>query len=179
MPLVDALWPTGQPELSDIRTIAGALALPDPPNDELLDDLREAITQPELPGSDSDIIQIMSFHKSKGLTRNVVVLAGCMAGTLPSIDPEDPPAVQASHYDEQRRLFYVGITRATDVLVISASAKLPLRDALRSGAAVTRRTFENGISMARTAFTPFLNELGAAAPAPMGGAAWRRSVGLS
>ena len=179
LPLVDALWTTGQPELSDIRTIAGALALPDPANDELLDDLREAITQPELPGSDSDIIQIMSLHKSKGLTRSVVVVAGCMAGTLPSIDPDDPPAVQAHQYDEQRRLFYVGITRATDVLVISSSAKLLLRDALRSGATVTRKTFEDGVAMARTAFTPFLSELGAGAPRTMGGAAWRRAVGLS
>jgi superfamily I DNA/RNA helicase len=179
MPLVDALWPTGRAELSDIRTIAGSLALEDPPNDKLLGDLREAITQPELPGSDSDIIQIMSLHKSKGLTRNVVILAGCMAGTLPSIDPNDPPALQASQYDEQRRLFYVGITRATDVLIVSASAKLPLRDALRSGATVTRRTFENGVSMARAAFTPFLHELGAGSPAPLSGAAWRRAVGLS
>jgi superfamily I DNA/RNA helicase len=178
MPLVDALWPAGQPELSDIRAMAGALALPDPPNDEFLDELREAITQPELPGSDSDIIQIMSLHKSKGLTRNVVVLAGCMAGTLPFIDPEDPPAIQASQYDEQRRLFYVGITRATDVLVISASAKLPLRDALRSGATVIRRTFDNGLPMARSAFTPFLTELGSGAPAPMSGAVWRHAVGL-
>jgi superfamily I DNA/RNA helicase len=178
MPLVDALWPSGQQELADIRAIAGALALSDPPNDELIGDLREVITQPELPGSDSDIIQIMSLHKSKGLTRNLVVLAGCMAGTLPSIDPEDAPAIQAHQYDEQRRLFYVGITRATDVLVISASAKLPLRDALRSGATVNRRTFENGVPTARTAFTPFLSELGPASPSPMQGTAWRRSVGL-
>jgi superfamily I DNA/RNA helicase len=120
----------------------------------------------------------MSLHKSKGLTRNVVVLAGCMAGTLPFIDPEDPPAIQASQYDEQRRLFYVGITRATDVLVISASAKLPLRDALRSGATVIRRTFDNGLPMARSAFTPFLTELGSGAPAPMSGAVWRHAVGL-
>jgi superfamily I DNA/RNA helicase len=101
-----------------------------------------------------------------------------MAGTLPSIDPEDAPAIQAHQYDEQRRLFYVGITRATDVLVISASAKLPLRDALRSGATVNRRTFENGVPTARTAFTPFLSELGPASPSPMQGTAWRRSVGL-
>jgi DNA helicase-2/ATP-dependent DNA helicase PcrA len=179
MPLVDALWPATQPELSDIRTIAGALALSDPANDELLDDLREAITQPELPGSDGDIIQIMSLHKSKGLTRSVVIVAGCMAGTLPSIDPADAPAIQEHQYDEQRRLFYVGITRATDVLVISASAKLPLRDALRSGATVIRKSFEGGVAMARTAFTPFLSELGAGAPQPIGGAAWRRAVGIT
>lgn len=178
MPLVDALWPAVDPDLTDIRTVAGAIALSDPANDDLLTELREAITQPELPGSDGDIIQIMSLHKSKGLTRNVVVVAGCMAGTLPSIDPDDPPALQEQQYDEQRRLFYVGITRATDVLVISAAAKLPLADALRSGATVIRRSYQNGMSMAQTAFTPFLNELGAAAPSPLRGMAWRRAVGL-
>lgn len=179
LPLVDALWPAGQPELADIRAIAGTLALQDPPNDELLMELRQAITQPELPGSDSDIIQIMSLHKSKGLTRNLVVVAGCMAGTLPFIDAADSPAVQASQYEEQRRLLYVAITRATDTLIISAAAKLPLGDALRSGATVTRRSFEHGVAMARTAFTPFASELGAGAPAPVSGRLWRHTVGLS
>jgi len=178
MALVDALWPGGNPELTDIRTIAGTIALSDPANDDLLTDLRDVITQPELPGSDSDIIQIMSLHKSKGLTRNVVVVAGCMAGTLPSIDSDDPPAVQAHQYDEQRRLFYVAITRPTDALVISAAARLPLADALRSGATVVRTSYRDGVSMAQTAFTPFLNELGPAAPSAVAGMAWRRSVGL-
>jgi DNA helicase-2/ATP-dependent DNA helicase PcrA len=176
--LIDALWPNGNPELSDIRSVAGSLALLAASNEDLLAELRQAITQPELPGSDSDVIQVMSLHKSKGLTRDVVVVAGCMAGTLPSIDPDDPAEEQAHQLEEQRRLFYVGITRATQVLVISSAVALPLRDALKGGATVSRRTFINGEPYAITAFTPFLPELGPTAPAPISTAEWRRRSGL-
>jgi ATP-dependent DNA helicase UvrD/PcrA len=177
--LIDALWPNGNPELSDIRSVAGSLALLAASNEDLLAELRQAITQPELPGSDSDVIQIMSLHKSKGLTRDVVIVAGCMAGTLPSIDSDDQPEEQARQLEEQRRLFYVGITRATKVLVISCSVALPLRDALKGGATVSRRTFINREPYAITVFTPFLPELGATAPAPISTAEWRRQSGLS
>jgi DNA helicase II / ATP-dependent DNA helicase PcrA len=178
LPLVDALWPAGNPDAADIRSIAAALAFATTDTEELLAELREAITQPELPGSDGDVIQVMSLHKSKGLTRDVVVVAGCMAGTLPNIDADDPPEAQANQLDEQRRLFYVAITRATSVLVISSAIALPLRDALRGGANVTRRTFVNGEPFAITAFTPFLHELGPTAPAPISTADWRRRSGL-
>jgi len=178
LPLVDALWPAANPNVSDIRLVAAALALMMAGNEQLLAELREAITQPELPGSDSDVIQVMSLHKSKGLTRDVVVVAGCMAGTLPSIDNNAPPEEQAAQLDEQRRLFYVAITRATSVLVINSAVAIPLRDALRGGANVTRRTFVNGEPFAITAFTPFLGELGPSAPAPISTAEWRLQTGL-
>lgn len=177
--LVDALWPAGNPDVAEIRSVAGSLALATADNEELLGELRQAITQPELPGSESDVIQVMSLHKSKGLTRDIVVVAGCMAGTLPSVDPKDPPEEQANQLEEQRRLFYVAITRATRVLVISAAATLPLRDALRGGAKVMRRAFLNGESFAVTAFTPFLSELGPTAPVPISTAEWRHQNGLS
>ncbi|MDQ3673059.1 MAG: ATP-dependent helicase, partial [Gemmatimonadota bacterium] len=176
--LVNALWPEASQSLTEIRSLAGSIALDAADNEELLDRLREAITQPELPGSDSDIVQVMSLHKSKGLTRDVVVVAGCMAGTLPFIDSDDRPEVQQAKYDEQRRLFYVAITRTTEMLVISAAAALPLRDALRGGATVTRKRFMNGEMHAITAFSPFISELGASAPPALTTAAWRQQVGI-
>lgn len=176
--LVDDLWPLGNPDLTDIRDLAGAIALYDPSVQELLDALREAITQPELPPSDSDIIQIMSLHKSKGLTRDVVIIAGCMAGTLPRVDPLDPPEVQNQQLEEQRRLFYVGITRATKVLVISAASTLPLADALRSGATIVRKTFNTGHPLAITAFSSFIGELGPTAPPTQTTATWRNGLGI-
>jgi ATP-dependent exoDNAse (exonuclease V) beta subunit len=105
-------------------------------------------------------------------------VAGCMAGTLPSVDPDDPPEERAQQLEEQRRLFYVAITRPTRVLVISSSVALPLRDALRGGATVSRRTFINGEPYAIAAFTPFLSELGPSTPAPISTAEWRRRSGL-
>jgi superfamily I DNA/RNA helicase len=176
--LVDALWPQAAAEAIEIRSIAATIALHKPAPEDILEELRIAITQPELPGSDSDIIQVMSLHKSKGLTRDLVILAGCMAGTLPFIDDKDPPAIQRASLEEQRRLFYVAITRATKVLVISSAASLPIADAFRSGAQVVTRSFIAGVSYARTAFTPFLAELGNDVPTPVTGAQWRAQIGL-
>lgn len=176
--LVDALWSAENADLVDIRTVAGAVAKATPEPSKLLANLRGAITQPELPGSDGDIIQVMSLHKSKGLTRDLVVIAGCMAGALPNIDPDETQEVQNHQLEEQRRLFYVGITRATQVLAISAAVALPLRDALRGGARVSRKTYVGGQAVAITALTPFVGELGQAAPAPTNTAGFRAAVGL-
>lgn len=158
--------------------IAARIALEAPEPERLLDELRTAITQPELPGSDGDIIQVMSLHKSKGLTRDVVVVAGCMAGTLPFVPPDEPAEARNSRIEEQRRLFYVALTRATRVLVISASASLPLGDALRGGAAVKQKTIIGGKPYAVTAFTPFLRELGGTAPKVITTAEWKKAVGI-
>lgn len=178
IPLVDELWPANVEDVEDIRVLASNIAYKTPSPVKLLEELRTAITQPELPGSDDDIIQIMSFHKSKGLTRDLVVIAGCMAGTLPRVDEEESSTVQNAQLEEQRRLFYVAITRATHEVVISSSTMLLLKDAKRGGAKFSQIIFQNGNSYAVTAFTPFCRELGVNCPAPISGQAWRTRVGL-
>lgn len=173
--LVRALWPNDE-DTKDIRLVAENLALENDDPIGLLDAVREAITQPELPGSDSDIIRVMSLHKSKGLTAAVVVVAGCMAGALPKIDRDATQAEQDAQLEEQRRLFYVAITRATQSLVISSSLSMPWRDALAAGIDVTSRGFENGISVARTAASRFIMELGASAPRAISTDQWRAAA---
>jgi superfamily I DNA/RNA helicase len=177
--LVNALWPAGNPETASIRALAGEIDLKGVDNSTLLGELREAITQPELPDSSGDIIQVMSLHKSKGLTRDLVVMAGCMAGTLPRVDEDDPAEVQRSQIDEQRRLFYVGMTRGTKELLISSAASLPVALAMRGNAQFSRRVLRNGEWYAVTAFSPFISELGPTAPAPISGAQFRATAGLS
>ncbi len=178
LPLVDVLWPSTAHDAMDIRLLAQRIAYETPAPSDLLNELRAAITQPELPGSDSDIIQVMSLHKSKGLTRDLVVVAGCMAGTLPFVDDGDSTEIKNAKIEEQRRLFYVAITRAAKVLVISAAASLPLSDALRGGAKVVKKVFRGKIPYAVTSFTPFLAELGPTAPDPLSTSAWKKHVGL-
>jgi superfamily I DNA/RNA helicase len=91
---------------------------------ELLEELRVLIIQPEIPGSQGNLVSIMSLHKSKGLTSKLVVIAGCVAGILPAIDTDLSEQEQDRQRDEQRRLFYVGITRSTDTLVISSATRM-------------------------------------------------------
>jgi superfamily I DNA/RNA helicase len=73
--------------------------------------LYDAITQPEIPLEVSDV-RIMSLHKSKGLSSHYVFIVGCVEGLMPARPkPEDSAAEQADQLEEDRRLFYVGITR--------------------------------------------------------------------
>lgn len=59
-----------------------------------------------------DGVTLASLHAAKGLEWPYVVLAGCSEGMLPLVYAEGVEAI-----DEERRLFYVGVTRAARVLV--------------------------------------------------------------
>lgn len=60
-----------------------------------------------------DGVDVMSFHAAKGLEWPIVHVAGCEVGLVP-IHHADTPAAWA----EERRLFYVAVTRAEDELVV-------------------------------------------------------------
>jgi hypothetical protein len=88
--LVNALWPTVDEDTRTILLAAQTIATTTPEPAEILATLREVITQPELPGSEGDIIRVMSLHKSKGLTAALVVVVGCIWRRDP--DPRSRPA---------------------------------------------------------------------------------------
>ena len=105
---------------------------------ELLELLQRMITQPELP-TDVDYVRVMSLHKSKGLTAQMVVVCGFIDGLIPTVDLGLPPNEQRVVLEEQRRLFYVAVTRTTSTLVLSSVATLEGALAHRIGASVRAR----------------------------------------
>lgn len=173
-PLVDALFPAATPGCEDIRGAATAAAVGHPAPVDLLQELRTVVTQPEIPGDQSNIIRVMSLHKSKGLTARVVVVAGCVAGAIPTVDLDDSPDEQLRQIQEQRRLFYVAITRTTDVLVISGAAQIPFGDAKQMNLQFGPGYGGNVTLIA----SPFLQELGPQRPLTETGQAWRTHVGF-
>jgi ATP-dependent DNA helicase Rep len=68
-------------------------------------------------GDEQDVVTLSTLHAAKGLEWAHVVLAGVNEGLLPfrSEDDEMDPA----RLEEERRLMYVGITRARRTLVVS------------------------------------------------------------
>lgn len=66
-------------------------------------------------------VSVLTLHGSKGLEFPVVFLAGCEAHLL--------PGVGTNCVEEERRLFYVGLTRARDALYLSHVT----REAVRPG----------------------------------------------
>ncbi len=167
--LVDALFPADQPDLLLLRAIAVA-SLRDADGDprEFLALVRASISQPEVP-IESPHARIMSFHKSKGLTAEVVVLAGLVDGLMPQAPkPTDREEDVLALVREQRRLFYVGLTRARRSLVLSWEYQLP-------AAMVRQNRLPHGAwsnDRYQTYASPFLRELGPTLPEPVRGRDW-------
>ncbi|MCL2411058.1 MAG: UvrD-helicase domain-containing protein [Treponema sp.] len=66
-------------------------------------------------------VNLMTIHAAKGLEFPVVFIAGAEAGLIPHEKTmEDTESEDSSSIEEERRLFYVAITRAQDKLIISS-----------------------------------------------------------
>ncbi len=98
----------------------------------------------EVRPTDADGVQVMTIHQAKGLEFPVVVIASAIEGRLPSRPRRRrfqlsgavasavlPPEIAAAreeeedvHLADQRRLMYVGLTRARDLLIVGTSQKV-------------------------------------------------------
>jgi ATP-dependent DNA helicase Rep len=75
---------------------------------------------------DQNVVTLSTLHAAKGLEWPHVVLVGCVEGLLPfKPEEEGGPASEAfaARLQEERRLMYVGITRAQRSLVVSWTKK--------------------------------------------------------
>jgi DNA helicase-2/ATP-dependent DNA helicase PcrA len=93
----------------------------------------------------ADRISLLTLHASKGLEFPVVFIVGCEDGLLPLGWSGAPDEVDEEHVREERRLLFVGMTRAQQHLFLSHTAERMARGAIRK----PRRThFLDGIDAA-------------------------------
>jgi superfamily I DNA/RNA helicase len=76
----------------------------------------------------ADRISLLTLHAAKGLEFPVVFLVGCEDGLLPlrlrpALSEAGPGAASDSEIAEERRLFFVGMTRARSHLFLSHAAR--------------------------------------------------------
>jgi superfamily I DNA/RNA helicase len=91
--------------------------------DDLPRFLAELATGAEVDALDprAEAVTLLTLHAAKGLEFPVVFLVGCEDGLLPLRLPGGTPDDDA--VAEERRLFFVGLTRAQDRLYVSHSAR--------------------------------------------------------
>lgn len=172
--VIDDLLPEGNNSVRDLRVLAlQTLETAGEDRDEFLAELTTSIAKPEVPTEVSDV-RIMSLHKSKGLSSPITIISGCVQGLLPRLPDADlSVAEQRAQMEEQRRLFYVGITRVKadpvagkpGKLVLTYSRQMPVAAAMKAGIQPAQTQYGNAHLIA----SQFIAELGPTAPTPRRG----------
>lgn len=171
--VIDTLFPAGQSETRELRNIATNMLTVDPSIDaqSFVSELVTAITQPEIPVNVQEV-RIMSLHKSKGLSSPVTIIAGCVNGLLPRTPKAGLTPIERQHHDEeQRRLFFVGITRVKadptngkpGTLILTYSQEMPVADAMKAGITPAYTSYGTAFLQA----SQFISDMAPAAPNPM------------
>jgi DNA helicase-2/ATP-dependent DNA helicase PcrA len=73
--------------------------------------VRKAVLSKNENGADLDAVRLMTLHRAKGLEFKAVFVTGVTAGKLPHYRSDDE--------EEERRLFFVGLSRAKEYLYVS------------------------------------------------------------
>lgn len=110
-----------QSDQLDAQALAVAEALlndlPAPVTIQALRDRLMLRQQQDFLQADSERVTVMTLHAAKGLEFPLVFLTACEAGIIPFVRDPDTPG----DFEEERRLFYVGMTRARRILTLTSA----------------------------------------------------------
>jgi superfamily I DNA/RNA helicase len=131
--------------------------------------LRYQIATREPFATGDSTIQITTFWGAKGITADHVYILGLCAEAIPGKRRDEYPGTDADYAEEQRRLFYVSITRTRKTLVMSRALKIARGEAKRMGLAIEDGSaYQVGLTM-----SPFLRDVIALLPAAIRGDVWQ------
>ena len=167
--LVDGLLPEDRKDCAALRKIAERVLAACKDIREMYERVLEDIIQPEYPSNNS--VRVMTMHKTKGLSSKVVIVAGCCDGLIPFKNNKLADDKRSAAMREQRRLFYVAITRCKKVLVLSYFDTINASE--RFGMRIPFRGQDQSKQRYHTPPSPFMDELGSAIPSVIDGAAWQ------
>ncbi|HVT36012.1 MAG TPA: ATP-dependent helicase, partial [Nevskiaceae bacterium] len=109
-----------------------------------------------------DALLITSIHRAKGLEWPVVFIPGLKDGSFPFFSAERPMTRRA--IEDERRLYYVGVTRAKEHLYLMHPRDASLAQAMTAGAQThpehplaSRFLFESNISLSSAVGTALAN----------------------
>jgi len=111
---------SGNQRLSNLQEVANAASLYAPTQAGLLEFLEHIEldrSMEETPGDEQNTVTLITLHNTKGLEFRRVIMTGIEQGIFPRDDKKD------EDLEEERRLFYVGATRAMDELYLTSCAQ--------------------------------------------------------
>ena len=119
-------------------------------------------------------LQVTTLWGAKGVTAEHVYLLGICREAIPGERREEYPGTDAEYIEEQRRLFYVSITRPKKTLVLSRALNVKRGLARQVGLKVT----STGSFWANLTMSPFLEDILSQLPDAVVGESWRGCVDL-
>jgi superfamily I DNA/RNA helicase len=118
-------------------------------------------------------LQVTTLWGAKGVTAEHVYILGVCKEALPGARRDEYPGTDADYVDEQRRLFYVSITRAKKTLVISRALRVGRGPAKQLGLTVTT----GSKYWADLKMSPFLHDIIGLLPDGVAGDSWSGCAG--
>jgi superfamily I DNA/RNA helicase len=124
--------------------------------------------EPLVEDTEAPDIMVATLWGAKGVTADHVYILGVCKEAIPGTKREEYPGTEAEYVAEQKRLFYVSITRTTRTLVFSRARAVHRNEASRLGLAIDPQLG----AMVQLQMSPFLREILTVIPAAMPGANW-------
>lgn len=168
--IIDTLFPDSIDEVAEIKKLVLSAQQEAENIHELFNLVNTEIIQPELPVA-NDSILVLTLHKAKGLTARMVVIVNCLEGCIPYVDDYVSEQEKQDVLAEQERLFFVALTRTTNILIISSTAIMRKGDAARLSVVPGA-----GWYWSETQPSRFISMLGPNAPTPVIGEDYVRQM---
>lgn len=153
--LIDDLFPEDSEELLPLRNVLLSLIEEDDSINDIYLKLIDYARNSNLP---DDKIRVMTLIASKGLEADHVYIIGCNDGNIPGVNRSDYLS-DNKYKEEQRRLLYVGITRAKKELLISWSRNIPFSQAMNQATSSVRTVTINGKCYSQVGISEFIQDI--------------------
>jgi len=153
--IIDLLFPLSNEGLSNLKEIITNLMENDDTKNQLYTKFVDYIRT--IPYS-KNTIRIMTLMGAKGLDANHVYILGCNAGNIPG-ENHSAYLTDYEYKKEQRRLLYVGFTRAKKSLTVTWSQWIPFQQAKGHYTDTIKTRRINNKVRSKVGICPFLQNL--------------------
>ena len=128
-------------------------------------------TRETLAFNEQSDLHVATLWGAKGVTANHVYVIGLCNEAIPGHRRNEYPRTEKEFFEEQRRLFYVSITRSKKTLVLSRAKQIPQGEAFKLGF-----DKDKGKGFKQLKMSSYLHDIKKYLPPSQKGEAWKGCV---